>query len=188
MPLVFDKISSARAYAEIGVLLNDIDSSMIIIVVIGLPDNSLIRISLHQMIWTISNLLVLKLKLHILWITCVIMLKIRIFLNCFYLRAVVYLWCLKSNVLRLISFLGSLEMIARFCGFSFWFFKINSMGPNLLSEKFSFTLSCLMEILSKLSIIFNVNSLLIKSFKDVHAKFTLIFKLFFLNCTVLFFT
>ena len=188
MPLVFDEITSARANAEIGVLLNDINSSMIIIVVIGLPDNSLIRISLHQMIWTISYLLVLKLKLHILWITSVIMLKIRVLLNCFYLRAIVYLWCLKSNIHRLFSFLSSLKMISRFCGFAFWFFKVNGMGPNLLSQKFRFTLSCLMEILSKFSVIFNVNSLLIKSFKDVHAKLTLMFKLFFLDSTVLFFT
>ena len=62
------------------------------------------------------------------------------------------------------------------------------MGPNLLSQKFSFTFCCLMEILSKFSVIFNVNSLLIKSFKDVHAKLTLMFKLFFLDGLVLFFT
>lgn len=74
MSLILDKVSSTWANAKICVLLDYVDAFMVVVVVIGLSNHRLFRISLYQMIRTIGNLLILKLKLHVFRIACVIVL------------------------------------------------------------------------------------------------------------------
>ena len=65
--LVFHEVPAVWHQVETHVLLlSHLDWLKVIVVVICLSNNSLFRVAFHQMVWTVSNLLILKRELLIL--------------------------------------------------------------------------------------------------------------------------